>query len=202
MWLHPLFRCQSSIPLAPPLPCLSESSNLLPPLVIYLHCSAIIQVIKTPADRSVFSLHESGSFQCVCETKPHPLFYVFVVGEYACVCIWPSVLRFVVDLDSNVLSFRLSTSLMLPSGILTISFSPPLSVSNYHRHSWIFRPLWTACNGLLLFALNREWPFHTRSTVSLVPVRVFTFSFSHQHKLSVCTSKTEKQAFRCMLMFT
>ncbi len=108
MWLHPLFRCQSSIPLAPPLPWLSESSNLLPPLVIYLHCSAIIQVIKTPADRSVFSLHESGSFQCVCETKPHPLFYVFVVGEYACVCIWPSVLRFVVDLDSNVLSFFLS----------------------------------------------------------------------------------------------
>ncbi len=151
--------------------------------MIYLHCSAIIQVIKTPADRSLFTPWVWFISVCLCETKPHPLFYVFVVGEYACVCIWLSVLRFVVDLDSNVLSFRLSTSLMLPSGILTVSFSPPLSVSNSHRHSWIFRPLWTACIGLLLFALNREWLFHTRSTVYLVPVRVFTFSFSHQHKL-------------------
>ncbi len=181
-----------SIPLAPPLPCLSESSNLLPPLVIYLHCSAIIQVIKTPADRSLFTPWVWFISVCLWNKTRSPL--LCVVGEYACVCIWPSVLRFV-DLDSNVLSFRLSTSLMLPSGILTVSFSPPLSVSNSHRHSWIFRPLWTACIGLLLFALNREWPFHTRSTVSLVPIRVFTFSFSHQHNSLYAPLKPRNKRF-------
>lgn len=63
-----------------PLPCFSESSNPLPPLVIYMQCSAIIQVIKTPADRTL-SFHTVSLVhfsECLCETKPDPLFYMCV----------------------------------------------------------------------------------------------------------------------------
>lgn len=60
------------------LPCLSESSDLLPPLVIYMHCSAIIQAFKTPADHSL-SIHTVSLVhfvECFCESKPDPLFYM------------------------------------------------------------------------------------------------------------------------------
>ncbi len=87
MWLHPLF--DMSIPLAPPLPCLSESSNLLPPLVIYLHCSAIIQVIKTPADRSIFTPWVWFISVCLWNKTTSPL--LCVCCGRVCVCLYLTV---------------------------------------------------------------------------------------------------------------
>lgn len=117
MWLHPLLDVpinpsgSSSSPV-------SQSRNQLPPLVIYMHCSAIIQVIKTPADTLfLFTLwvwfisvsvnvkqNQIPSFICA-----------FVVCEYVCFSNWLSVLRFVVGFRFKC-SFFLS--LYLPHATL------------------------------------------------------------------------------------
>lgn len=74
-----------------PLPCFSESSNLLPPLVIYMHCSAIIQVIKTPADRSLFTLWVWFISVSVYVKQPDPLFYMCVCCVQVCVFLYLTV---------------------------------------------------------------------------------------------------------------
>lgn len=73
-----------------PLPYYSESSNLLPPLVIYMHCSAIIQVIKTPAHHSL-SFHTVSlvhSVSVYVKQNQIPSFIcAFVACEYVSFCI-------------------------------------------------------------------------------------------------------------------
>lgn len=89
MWLHPLLD-MSIKPSGPSPSPITQSSNLLPPLVIYMHCSAIIQVIKTPAHHSL-SFHTVSlvhSVSVYVKQNQIPSFIcVFVACEYVSFCI-------------------------------------------------------------------------------------------------------------------
>jgi len=160
LWLHPL-------------PCYSDSSNLLPPLGIYMHCSAIIQVLKTPAEHFLFTLRvwfiSSSVLMCVdvCETKPY-FIYICVCErerEYGmCISVFECLsLGLLSDLDSDVLSFFVSlppscyrhfNRLFLSSRrfltlTITLEYFGP-----HERPALVCYRLHSACT-------CREWQFHS-----------------------------------------